>query len=382
LFAGLTLGAEEPWERHTIDNSSKGADGARLKDVNGDGLPDIATGWEEGGVVRAYLHPGKERVREKWPAVTVGKVKSAEDAVFLDVDGDGRNDVLSSCEGRTRKIFIHWAPKGPKEFLVPEKWKTESIPATAGKQSWMYALPIGNGNQFLLGSKGQGATIGLLSPGQRPRNPAEWTYRKWIDASWIMSMRSLDMDGDGDLDVLASDRKGRNPRVLWLENPGKKGISNPWKERLVGAKGRQVMFLDAGDLNGDGRVDVAVPALPRDVLLLFQPAQPDRPWREEKITFDSGKYGTSKAVRILDLDLDGQLELAVTCENANGRLSGVLMLKKNKDGEWQDQNLGGPEGIKFDRIAYADLDQDGDIDLITCEERDQLGVVWYENPAR
>ena len=58
------------------------------------------------------------------------------------------------------------------------------------------------------------------------------------------------------------------------------------------------------------------------------------------------------------------------------------MLKKNKDGEWQDQNLGGPEGIKFDRIAYADLDQDGDIDLITCEERDQLGVVWYENPAR
>ena len=45
----------EPWRRHAIDGSSRGADGVRLADVNGDGRPDIATGWEEGGVIRAYL---------------------------------------------------------------------------------------------------------------------------------------------------------------------------------------------------------------------------------------------------------------------------------------------------------------------------------------
>jgi hypothetical protein len=28
------------------------------------------------------------------------------------------------------------------------------------------------------------------------------------------------------------------------------------------------------------------------------------------------------------------------------------------------------------------LDGDGDLDVITCEERDQLGVIWYENPHR
>ncbi|MCB9783057.1 MAG: hypothetical protein H6751_08865 [Candidatus Omnitrophica bacterium] len=38
----------QPWKRHTIDQSSEGADGVRLMDVNGDGLMDIATGWEEG----------------------------------------------------------------------------------------------------------------------------------------------------------------------------------------------------------------------------------------------------------------------------------------------------------------------------------------------
>ena len=31
----------EPWKRHTIDKSSRGADGVRLADVNGDGLQDI-----------------------------------------------------------------------------------------------------------------------------------------------------------------------------------------------------------------------------------------------------------------------------------------------------------------------------------------------------
>ena len=33
-------------------------------------------------------------------------------------------------------------------------------------------------------------------------------------------------------------------------------------------------------------------------------------------------------------------------------------------------------------MQLLDLDADGDLDVITCEEVDNLGVVWYENPAR
>src|SRR5512140_1594282 len=60
------------WARHVIDNSSQGADGIRLADVNGDGLLDIATGWEEGGFGRAYINPGFAASRNHWPYVTVG----------------------------------------------------------------------------------------------------------------------------------------------------------------------------------------------------------------------------------------------------------------------------------------------------------------------
>ena len=31
-------------------------------------------------------------------------------------------------------------------------------------------------------------------------------------------------------------------------------------------------------------------------------------------------------------------------------------------------------------IDVLDLDMDGDLDVMTCEERENLGVVWYENP--
>ena len=113
-----SLSAQEgAWVRHTIDNSSRGADGVRFFDVNGDGLEDIATGWEEGGLIRAYLHPGRKKVTGAWPLVTVGRVKSPEDAVFCDLDRDGFVDVVSCCEGRNRKVFVHWAPPETGKYL-------------------------------------------------------------------------------------------------------------------------------------------------------------------------------------------------------------------------------------------------------------------------
>ena len=113
-----TVGA---WERHTIDDSSLGADGARLADINGDGRLDITSPWEQGGQVRIYLNPGEDRLRERWPAVTVGEVGDPEDAVFVDLDADGNMDVVSSCEGDTRSIFVRTAPRCSTRMLGPQR---------------------------------------------------------------------------------------------------------------------------------------------------------------------------------------------------------------------------------------------------------------------
>ena len=104
LLIAIHAFAAEPWNRHVIDNSSRGADGTRLVGM------DIATGWEEGGVVRVYRYPGAAQTKQPWPSEAVGKVGSPEDAVFADIDRDGKLDVISASEGKTKSLQIHWAP--------------------------------------------------------------------------------------------------------------------------------------------------------------------------------------------------------------------------------------------------------------------------------
>ena len=51
---------ENGWKVHTIDASSSGADGVKLADINNDGLLDITTGWEEGGLTK-IVPPSRDR---------------------------------------------------------------------------------------------------------------------------------------------------------------------------------------------------------------------------------------------------------------------------------------------------------------------------------
>ena len=117
------------------------------------------------------------------------------------------------------------------------------------------------------------------------------------------------------------------------------------------------------------------------IYVLKQNSDPKKPWREQVITYPANKFGTAKAARAADLDGDGKTEIAVSCEAANGAKSGVFYLKQIK-GNWVDHDIGGPKGLKYDRIELLDLDGDGDLDLLTCEERDFNAVLWYENPHR
>lgn len=387
----VSTAVAEPWKRHTIDDSSRGADGVRLADVNGDGLMDITTGWEEGGVIRVYLHPGQKRAKEKWPAVTVGKVKSPEDAVFADLDGDGNFDVVSSCEGRTRTIYVHWAPRDKAKYLDSKSWKTETIPATEKKQSWMFALPMqvdGRGGiDLIVGSKGKGATVGWLQSPKDPRDLAAWKFHLLYKAGWIMSLRPHDVDGDGDSDVVISDRKGKNNGVLWLENPGAKAAAAgaKWNEHRIGAAGHEVMFLDIVDLDGDGMTDVLCSARRGKIVYMRRTSNKPIRWETHLIGNPDGiQHG--KSVRVGDIDGDGRLDIAHDSNTYGKRdvpaVSWLSYRKRVIDADWQTHDISGKVGVKFDLIELLDMDGDGDLDLLTCEERDNLGVFWYENPLR
>jgi len=378
-----TSAAPATWPRHTIDNSSIGADGVRLADVNHDGLLDVVTGWEEGGLVRVCVNPGPSKAQNSWPAVTVGQAQSVEDAVLVDLDGNNRLDVVSSSEGNHQSILIHWAPDSPDAFLTSEAWITQPIPVSIGQTRWMFTAPLQIDGQYgidlIAGSKNPNGQIGWLKSPQDPRKLNDWTWHLLRPAGWIMSLIPTDMDGDGDADLLFSDRKGPRRGCFWLERPSDPlATTQPWPEHPVGALQEEVMFLTLTDLDHDGLLDVVAAIRPTHLLYLRRETADGRSWTSHKIPLPP-TAGGAKGVAAGDINADGKTDLVFTCEGAVNK-SGVMWLEAGSSPAWTAHDISGSEGIKYDIAELIDLDSDGDLDVLTCEEREGLGVIWYENP--
>lgn len=388
------------WARHTIDDSSLGADGVRLADINGDGRLDITSPWEQGGQVRVYLNPGPDGLRERWPAVTVGEVGDPEDSVFVDLDADGNMDVVSSCEGDTRSIFVHWGPADRDKLLEPGAWTTEELPAASGAAKWMFALPAQvdgkHGTDLIAGAKGEGAQVGWFEAPPDPRDLAAWEFHALYDAGWIMTIRQQDVDFDGDSDIVATDRTGERRGALWLENPGQSGVvGNRWDEHRIGSVGDyEAMHNAIADLDADGLEDLVV-AVKREPIRYHRRTRRQPPsWETHLIEIPAGAAG-GKAVKVADVNLDGQADLIVSCEHATDGKIGVYWLDHGGSptkSQWMPTSISGPEGFIYDLLQMTDLDGDGDLDVLTLEEKGpylaegyqgrELGVIWYENPAR
>jgi len=394
---------EQPWKCHIIDGTSRGADGVKLADVNRDGYMDITTGWEEEGVTRVYLNPGPAKAKDKWPFVTTGRTRSVEDAAFVDLDRDGAVDVVSCCEGGTQSVFVQWAPKEQKDYLDESQWRCEVIPVSKGMTRWMFCIPMqvdGQGGVDLVaGSKEPNGRIGWFEVPDDGRDLAAYKWHTISPAGWIMSLQSVDMDGDGDLDILTSDRKGLMRGCRWLENPGAEYVSRSssprfegetpsthyWPNHFIGCRDREVMFLTLDDIDEDGLQDVLVAVKAGEIIILRRLDAGGRSWKEHAISYPENT-GTAKAVVVTDINKDGRKDIIFSCEHANDPKSGVMWLSRRNrvfDGDWIAHDISGPKGIKYDRMELLDVDADGDLDILTCEEREGgrgLGMFWYENP--
>jgi hypothetical protein len=382
---------DQPWQLRTIASGWRGADGVDLGDVNGDGRSDVTSGWEQGGVVTVSVRP--EVVTEPWPTVTIAsRLHMVEDAVFADMDGNGGLDVVTACE--CRRVTIHFGPDDRSRILDPTAWSSVVVAASADLQRWIKVAVAdidGDGRTDIVGGgKASPATVGWFRAPDDPRDGSAWAYAAVSEVAWTMSLIAHDADGDLDPDVVLSDRLPvRRPDGTvrydlrgsrWLENPG---AGAGWTNHPIGFAGGEHKFLEIADVDGDGAAEILEGASGEGYNTSFvrRHAGDWLRWTATPIP-QPERVGRYQDVATGDLDLDGDLDLAFSYSHAEGGLSGVAWLSARGDGTWQRGEISGPPGTKYDNLVLEDIDGDGDLDVLTSEQVEQLGVIWFENPVR
>ncbi len=190
-----------------------------------------------------------------------------------------------------------------------------------------------------------------------------------------------DLDHDDDLDLVFSDRKGARCGAYWLQNPGSDAIRQgaAWPEYLIGAAGKEAMFLTVADVDQDGREDVVIMTLEGHLEYCRRTETHLPDWQTSVIRLPEG-HVRGKGIGVGDIDGDQRSDLVITTEDGCVAWRRSAPTPSSPNAQWFD--IGGSVGYKFDRLELWDLDEDGDLDVLTCEERDNLGVVWYENLSR
>lgn len=210
----------------------------------------------------------------------------------------------------------------------------------------------------------------------------EWTKHSIEEnIAETRTVRAADFDGDGDLDLLGT--ASADGLVLWYENSGKPA-TEPWKRHLIDTAGRPLHGQPA-DMDGDGDKDV--------VLALGMSGQPGRQQPANQIAWyeNAGKEGWKnhfirepfedgfEAVAA-DLDGDGDMDVVATSWRKPGRVAWFENTGDPK-GRWT-MHLLKDNWRSANQVIVADFNGDKRPDIAACAEHGSLELRWWQNGGR
>ncbi|HIG86273.1 MAG TPA: DUF1080 domain-containing protein [Planctomycetes bacterium] len=227
------------------------------EDVDSDGDLDIVLVGFPGAAAFWYQNPGDVRKVSSWERHMIHALVDNEAPAFVDLDGDGRRDLVFHSEGTVGWCSI---PSGD----VTEPWDFHVIAEDTGLHRYTHGLGVGD-------LTGDGHADLMLNHGwwEQPAKPGGvWEFHAQVLSKTRGGAQILihDWDGDGDADIFTSlDAHGYG--LSWFENLGREEDNSLMlKEHpVMGGAGSdlagglaisELHALTTADLDGDGLLDV------------------------------------------------------------------------------------------------------------------------------
>ena len=181
------------------------------------------------------------------------------------------------------------------------------------------------------------------------------------------SVFAIDLDGDGDADILSASEADN--KIAWYENQGA-GVFGGQEVITNIAFGAVCVY--AIDLDGDGDADVLSASQDNDMIAWYENLGAGLFGQQQVISLQAG---SATSVSAADLDGDGDADiLSASWQNGDK----VAWYRNNGNGTFGGEQLISTSVQRVEALHTADVDSDGDIDVLAASYWDGK-ITWFEN---
>jgi FG-GAP-like repeat len=305
---------------------------------------------------------------------------------IVDFDRDGLPDVIACDAQRGRVLWYRQVKRGEWKEIVLNTGRLLPSPGRAT----VVDLNKDGHNDVLV------ACLGSYMPTDEHVGRAVWlendgknrftTHVLLEDVGRVTDVEAGDLNGDGHLDLVISAFGHYRGKVAWLENDGKQRFR---EHELLAMPG--VIHVPLADLDGDGDLDIAV-LLSQDEesVVAFENLGGGK-FRKQRTLFASSNFDLGTAGLVpCDLEKDGKTDfLLVAGDNLELHVNfpqpwhGCLWLHNRGGWKFETKRLATFGGTYS--AAVGDIDGDGDLDVVLVSmfndwhRKDASSIVWLEN---